>query len=507
MDLSEISGQLVKPGNPARTDLPGMDYTRCAALHNFLMRYAWVAEGRPLSSFNISNFFTAHGPAAEAIRPRLHPSVAAFLDLALVPSLHQECPPLFFWVSRIINPEELFAEFAADIHDEPVDSILCLYWYNLEAGAQAGGGLFYDQRYHRAASFMHMDDHDCAMPIAAHPDLWFPLETVLSHWIDLIINGKITTSPPDVPSTSGSEKVGPWEWQPYSEAQVASCVEAWDRLCEAIETRRRVSCLPTTSPEENQPLLTTAALDAASVPENCFIRSFATHARRPPFRHIAPGILLPPFDPVEFAALQPYTSIPRSSETHIPPVCLFPAISGEYTMYLAKTPPSINPERFYNAFHFEGFQPYEYTHSLSLLPEHIPAGVYSEAVDRIYCADTAEEGFHFLLPFSLQGENWNFPSARREEEKGSGGGGGAKKSDGSFVKSGSAHELFQHGYKPFGGQQWRAQRLERLFEGWRRLVADGVWEVGRDGVQGGMETWKEADEQGRWRDYVLGVSW
>ncbi|KAL2183643.1 hypothetical protein L209DRAFT_569248 [Thermothelomyces heterothallicus CBS 203.75] len=44
--LPDVSGQLVTADNPARTGLPGMDHARCAALHNYLVHYARVAEGR-----------------------------------------------------------------------------------------------------------------------------------------------------------------------------------------------------------------------------------------------------------------------------------------------------------------------------------------------------------------------------------------------------------------------------------------------------------------------------
>ncbi|KFY65595.1 hypothetical protein V496_02456 [Pseudogymnoascus sp. VKM F-4515 (FW-2607)] len=79
MDLSQlpdITSLLVRPDNPPRDDLEGMDYARCAALHNYLIQYAWLAEGRPLATLNAnSNFFTAFGDEAEAeaCRPRLDP--------------------------------------------------------------------------------------------------------------------------------------------------------------------------------------------------------------------------------------------------------------------------------------------------------------------------------------------------------------------------------------------------------------------------------------------------
>ncbi|KFH43486.1 hypothetical protein ACRE_057360 [Hapsidospora chrysogenum ATCC 11550] len=77
----------------------------------------------------------------------------------------------------------------------------------------------------------------CPTPFEERPELWHPLETVLSDWMNLISIGKVIASPTDTPSLFGSQKVGPWEWVTYSEAQVAACVAAWDRLCDAIKAR------------------------------------------------------------------------------------------------------------------------------------------------------------------------------------------------------------------------------------------------------------------------------
>ncbi|KAK4033109.1 S-adenosylmethionine synthase protein [Parachaetomium inaequale] len=460
MDVSQlpsVSGLLVTADNPARTDLLGMDHARCAALHNYLVHYAWIAEGHPPASLhgNSNNtFFTAYGAAAEALRPRLDPSLAAFLDTAMLPPIDGPDPaPFFFWASGLTEPDVLFANQEADLFDEPVDSLVFLYLPNTGQGAESGVGLFYHQGCHHAAVFKHMDDYDFAMPVAAHPELWHPLETVLSTWIDLIHLGKIVASPRDAPPLFGVEKIGPWEWRPYSEAQVASCVGAWDRLCAAIEAR--VSLLSptgttsTTSAAKPEPLLTPPTLDAASIPKPCFARSFLSRTRRPAFRYIAPGLLLPPPDATEFTALKPYASLPRSNSHAIPPVCLFATARGERREADVAGPSSPFCRPFWARSNDEA--------SSLLLPSRVPAGVYSEAVERD-CFDNAEEAFRLLLPFGLEGD----VHARGEDVnrivK------GARKSDGSFVRRGTAAELFQHGYKPFGGDYYRAQRLERLLE-------------------------------------------
>ncbi|KAJ5554638.1 hypothetical protein N7513_004597 [Penicillium frequentans] len=488
--LPDITGLLVRPDNPPRDDVEGMDYARCAALHNYLVQYAWLAEGRPLATLNgnSSNFFTVHGAEAEALRPRLDPSVVAFLDNAIIPPLEgfRETPlSIFAW--GLNWPKSLFAEVEADLEDQPVDSMLRLCYVALETN-DSNGGVIYHQHHHRVAIFMHTYDWDIGFPVKDHPDVWNPFETVLSHWIDLIHIGKVVAAPHDEPALFEFEKIGPWEWRPYSEAQVTTCVDAWNRLCQAIETR--ISQLPNPpsliSPHSGtadipEPLAASSVLDAASVLDPCFTRSFLSRARRPSFQHIAPGLLLPPVDLSGFVASQAFTALPRSQYS-VPPVCLFPADTGdqrpiELTRF---TSPWVLMEDFYSSS--------TDTHT----PLRISAGLYTTAVDRKW-DDMVEDGFHLFLPFTV-----NAGYDRKV---------GARKSDGSLVDRDSFSGLFQHGFKPFGGDYYRPQRLERLLDCWRKLVEDGVWSVGPDGVEGTIDTFKDAETESRWRDYYIPPTW
>ncbi|KAH0490057.1 hypothetical protein TgHK011_001542 [Trichoderma gracile] len=483
--FADASSLLVTAANPARGDLPGMDHDRCAALHNHLVHYAWIAENRPPERLHDNNktFFTTHGDAAEALRERLDPSLAAFLTAAQLPPDgpdDAEPAPLFVWAAGISEPDDLFLEEAADLHDEPVDSLVCLYYPNVGHGGEGGGGLIYHQGHHRAAVLMHMDDYDYVLPVAAHRQLWHPVETILSNWVSLIHLEKalVTSSPRDEPGLFGNERIGPWEWRPYSEAQVSDCVAAWSRLCETIERH-----IPPTGSnldtDSSQRLLDSSILDAASVPDPCFVRSFLTRARRPRFRHIAPGLVLPPSDAAAFAAIQPFTELPRSHDAVIPPVCLFPAAPGQHEVVLTASSSPFCSD----------FRP---TTANSSVPFKVSAGVYSESVDRTSGHDYAEEGFWLLLPYGFD----NYWGASD----------GARKSDGSLIERGKLADLFQHGYKPFGGDYYRPQRLERLLGWWCKLVEEGVWSVGPEGVQGTLDTFKDAGTA-CWRDYVIPPTW
>lgn len=245
-------------------------------------------------------------------------------------------------------------------------------------------------------------------------------------------------------------------------------------------------------------LLTPSALNAALMPDRCFARAFLTRARRPEFQYIAPGLLMPPAENIDFVASQPIAT--WESAHAVPPVCLFPAAprdgGGDFDGARVVKVTMETANSFYHAC------------CRDVLAEDPPAswillaGIYSEPVRGADAVeDLAEEGFRLLLPYPLEGGE-NLGPAERVE----GGGAGARKSDGSPVGRGTVDELFQHGYKPFGGRYGRPQRLERLFEHWRTLVERGVWSVGVQGVEGSLDTFRDADTE-RWRDYQVPPTW
>ncbi|OBT70829.1 hypothetical protein VF21_10380 [Pseudogymnoascus sp. 05NY08] len=394
----------------------------------------------------------------------------AFLDTAMIPpsdSPDQFPPPLSIFAWGLPTPDGLIEEFVADLQDQPVDSLVRLSPVGL-SGEGSGGGVIYHQSFHRVAVFMHLDYYDCGFPVEDHLDIWNPLETVLSHWIDLIQLGKV-------------------EWRLYSEAQVTTCVSAWDRLCWAIKAR--ISQLPNPpsliSPisgidaDNPEPLVASTVLDAASVPDPSFARSFLTRARRPRFHYIAPGLLLPPADSSGFVAAQPFAVLPRSQHT-APLVCLFPAEGGDQRpIQLTRTTTPFLLLDYY------------LMSTDTLTPSRVSAGLYTAAVER-NGLDTAEDGFRLLLPFTLN-DGWGRSV-------------GARRSDGELADRGSFADLFQHGFKPFGGDYYRPQRLERLLDCWRKLVEEGVWSVGPKGVEGTIDTFKDA-KLDRWEDYYIPPTW
>ncbi|KAK0630503.1 hypothetical protein B0T17DRAFT_598686 [Bombardia bombarda] len=492
MDLSQlpdISTVLVSLSNPVRTaNPPALDHARCAQLHNYLVKAGWLAPGRSLSDLPQDSFFDRHGDTAEQLRDQLDPSVVAFLESIIIHDDYEV--PVFFWVENIAGPSRMFASANETLFpdEDEKNDVLSLYLTNPSLGEHSLG-LLYDQRHHRAVMALGIEDTGFFWPVEEHENLWHPLETVLSNWIALFHLGKVKAIPPpneeDDDSNADdnddaaqnveneSEAYGPWSWQPYSPAQVDGAVAAFDRLAAAIEERMpappQLSSSSSPQPPHQELLLSPSDLDAASVPCSCFIRSFLTRIRAPRFRTIAPGLLVP-HDPSAFAASQLFTPMPADSEygTVIPPVLIFPAVGssdGNQPVTVSFDPANryqpINP--FCRAFQ-DG------------LPRGaaVPAGLYSESVER-FQADVAEEGFRLVLPFCLAKE------ARKSD-------GRLLVEDGDVRSADVSVDLFQHGFKPFGGEWWRAQPLERLLIRWRELVQDGVWTVGAEGVEGGWRS-------------------
>ncbi|KAK4247271.1 hypothetical protein C7999DRAFT_41421 [Corynascus novoguineensis] len=411
--LPSIDDQLVTPNNPPRTDLDGMDYARCAALHNYIVDLGLAADGRlgPAAEGSRATYFSTHGDAAEAVRPRLHASLAAFLAAARTFDV-----PLFYFVGGMPHPDwgdfyGLFANETADLEDEPEDSIVRLYFSHMDAcEGKSGGGVLYHQGRHLASFFVHPSD-----------TYWHPLETILSNWIGLIRLGKVVVSPTDEPALYGSVKIGNWEWRPYGDSQIAGCVAAWDRLCDAIEARRR-QCRGATVEDDNrfsEPLLTSPAMDAAQIPDPSFARAFLGLAHRPRhIRRIAPGLSLPPADAAAFAAAQPFTQLPRSVpqwdgtdvEGIVPPVYIFFSDAGA---------PQVDVSDRRSSFRSYWGDGHGKVPDGIAFPSRTPPGVYSECVIRSE-PEATEEAFRLPLPFNLFG---------------------ARFSSGAEMKNGAADEL------------------------------------------------------------------
>ncbi|CAG8363368.1 unnamed protein product [Penicillium salamii] len=470
--ILDIEDALVSDENSARDEYT-LDFQRCARLHNYLVAYAYMArnETKTLDLDALASeswFFNQPSEKIEAIRARLDPSLNSFLD-----SIYDPKPGFFYWVSGLEMrlADECFFE---DNDFEDKERFVIIYDTTPDLGSHCLG-VVYDQLNHRASFPLAIENSDSIEPVAEHWDMWFPLETILTHWIYMLRMGKITADPRNYGGLSSEEadschQIDLWRWYPYCAAQIDSTVAAMDRYTDAIESRMQ-SLLPIS---RDTPLFTDADLDAALVPRECFIRSFLAQVRTPRFKLVAPGLEIP-HDKEAFAARQLFNT--KGQGRDVPSLLLFASTDNSRTA-------GFNEEIHRLFFGSRNQVPFNKGDS-------IPTGLYSATVNR-FAYDSEETGFHLLLPFALR------PNLADEN--------GARRSDGTLVPSGSFTQLFQHGvFHPFGGEH-RAQRLERLFDRWTELIESGVWNVGDDGVEGGIDMFRNADH-GAWEDYWISPSW
>lgn len=94
--LDEVRHLRVTPDNPPTSDDDHLDYERCAALHNAIVKHAWIAIGRNPGDLHVRHQWP---PSDEAVlqegQERLHPDVISFLSLANDPA----DPFMRFWYS------------------------------------------------------------------------------------------------------------------------------------------------------------------------------------------------------------------------------------------------------------------------------------------------------------------------------------------------------------------------------------------------------------------------
>ena len=319
---------------------------------------------------------------------------------------------------------------------------------------------------------------------------WDPLEVVLSAWLGLIDTGKI------VPRAKGTSTRGPWEcapWElvPYSEYDLAHAVSSFNNLVTRIECLvEDPSLQPLESSDDQNRLLEACAaklnlpasteelglmprdvLDRAAILDG-FIRQFLLRVRRPKkIKYVAPGLRLPTQDDFTPHPFQNFRQ-PDSMEYDDPALPL-PLFMSDIT--------SSQPLLGY---------PFQEALDLSY-------GLWME-----YCNKAADHTFEdtcrLYLPFKIGANGF----ARLTDDSLI----GENQEDHSMARpDGRANELYQPGYCHF--IPWHGPQLGNVLELWSNLVGLGEWEVGKEGVLGGIEKFREADTEEHSHKYQIFARW
>jgi hypothetical protein len=106
-------------------------------------------------------------------------------------------------------------------------------------------------------------------------------------------------------------------------------------------------------------------------------------------------------------------------------------------------------------------------------------------------------GCHLLLHFNIFEYGWACPSNKQQT--------GVTPWDDVPEPKGTHTDIYQSGFNGF--VDLRDVQLHEALLNWASEIENGHWEVGEEGVVGGIERFKEADTEDHWEKYWMPPSW
>jgi hypothetical protein len=215
---------------------------------------------------------------------------------------------------------------------------------------------------------------------AEKPWPWKPLQHILQAYLEIIDDGKVTTS--SEPKSALPEQFYPWEIHQYTQRDIEKAVVAFTRL-DAIESRLP----PTTSNQEIELPYSDLVVNKSLPARDSFIRSFlsAVPPRHMKFRYIAPGIRIQ--NPAEFAS-QPFT---EARENFKPLSKIEESTYGLPTLLFRADGANSSP--WTRPWFPDG------------IAQDVPAGLYIEPTCRSLARDFGNES-RLLLPFGVSANGY-----------------------------------------------------------------------------------------------------
>lgn len=489
--FSDIAQYRVTEAQPATSSSSGLDFERCSALHNAIVRYGWTVGGYELTDLSDRTWWASQENESEdlsEVESRFDTSVQEFLKRALNPGDFPDGEEngFFYTLAGLATPDQLW-EFTGDVNPDHITIYL-----THDGLSDTLAGVVYDLTTNLCAfnGGITFGVYDGTTSPA-----WQPLETILSVYIDMIERRKAVAlhksivdsdkdffphpddgsmvpvelhpnPPPREDAETGAKRglhcYNPWTLVPYAQRDLEETLDAWSDLLDAIEERRpRTS--DATSQGSTQGIFTETQLQGTRLRANGFAWKFFLRARKPTFAHLGPGLRLPTLEQLSTS------HFPRDDGDD-------PAFDTDSTI-VSPVPILLGSEDT------TAWLTYPFTEAAS-----IPWGLYLDASD-FDGPCPFEDGSRLALPFPL------------------GGNGFAKKADGNPLNSGAGPagdghaELYQLGKNPFMPDH-SSQLLAVLMQ-FVGHVRTGMWNVGAEGVERGADVFREADTEMVSPDYRL----
>jgi hypothetical protein len=440
--------------NPLR-ELDGLDYERCAALHNHIVELGWTQRGLALDTLDKRTWWECYGgdAALASTTERLDTSVVSFLKAAwhgYALDLATTSHTFHRYLAGLSSPEQIWenTNYADDEDDSNKRRYIKLYMANGALGVTHPLGLIMDQDEYIALQHMSMRDSEITMN---GRQTWLPLEMILDSFVDMIDQGKILAV--DESYSGEQERTEPWIMPSYTEQDLEDALNAFEELISAIYDK--MPCRPRSV--ERGLLEVVTGANPEILPANSFAHRFLSRCSRPNFSYIAPSLSVSqhqPFSPTSgqadpdklFPVLLFSSTLPAHQETQRAPW-------GE----LVRIPPF-----------GRDFDP----------PSVYPAGLYLTETDP-HDTHPFEDGSKLILPFTLGSNAWARTSggALIGEHVRSAGEDAAARIESRSV------ELYQSGYNHFIAThdvQLKCVLLrwvEMIEEENGRLTSMALWEV------------------------------
>lgn len=242
-------------------------------------------------------------------------------------------------------------------------------------------------------------------------------------------------------------------------------LKAYHELLSAIQSR----CLGSTISDEPSLVDTTILEEFPNL--TGFLPEFLRRARRPSFTYIAPGLRVPSSEWIRQMLSQARRE-GRLQEPYDPgnnydsePLPLFPG-------------PKITS---YSSW-------FEINQKSSLVNDI--SGLYS------WPDYLSMDAVRFILPSPIGANGWVREGNEEETSEES-------RAKGVPHEKAQNDALYQYGWCPFLPSH--LPTLSVILNNWTKMIEEGEWKVGPDGVEGGIETFMEADTEGHCLAYRIGV--
>jgi len=120
--IARVQGLKVTAENPPRDDLDGLDFQRCAALHNAIVEHGWTASGRPIDDMPRTTWWDHHSdnPERDDTTSRLHLSVIEFLKRAY--DFYEDDFNFFHYLIGLRHAGDIELGFKEDLEDPDYDN-------------------------------------------------------------------------------------------------------------------------------------------------------------------------------------------------------------------------------------------------------------------------------------------------------------------------------------------------------------------------------------------------